>query len=141
MSGNPKKDLAERFHNEIFVAGKLNVADEIISPDFVAHGPIAPEFTNGPGGVKKWATSLRGAFPNDLWIKHHEIVAEGDYVVIRWESGGTHAGELMGIPATGRTTRVTGFDLFRIADGKIVEMWQDWNLLDFMQQLGVLPKT
>ncbi len=77
------------------------------------------------------------AFPNDLWIKHHQITAEGDLVTIRWESGGTHAGELMGIPATGKSTRVTGLDLFRISNGRIAELWQEWNVLDFMQQLGV----
>jgi predicted ester cyclase len=123
------------------VAGKLDVADEILSRDFVAHAPAPPEFTRGPDGVKKWATSLRAGFPNDIWITHPHIVAEGDLVAIHWESGGTHEGEMMGIPPTGKQTKITGFDLFRIADDKIIEMWQDWNVLDFMQQLGALPAS
>jgi steroid delta-isomerase-like uncharacterized protein len=139
MMSQSNKQLAERFHDDIFVAGKLDVADEILSRDFVAHGPVPPEFARGPGGVKQWATSLRGGFPDDLWIKHHQIIAEGDLVMVRWESGGTHRGELFGIPATGKTTNVTGLDLFRIKDGKIAELWQEWNVMDYMQQLGALP--
>jgi steroid delta-isomerase-like uncharacterized protein len=141
MMSQSNKQLAERFHDDIFVAGRLDVADEIISQDFVAHGPVPPDFASGPAGVKRWATSLRGGFPNDLWIKHHQIIAEGDLVVVRWQSGGTHNGEMMGVPATGKATNVTGVDVFRIADGKIAELWQEWNVMEFMQQLGVLPPS
>ena len=133
------KALADRFHMDIFVAGTLDVADEILSSDFVAHAPVPPEFTTGPEGVKKWATALRTGLPDDIWIKHYETIAEGDLVMIRWEGGGTHTGDLMGVPASGNPVTVTGFDLFRIVDGKIVEMWQEQDVLGMMQQIGALP--
>ncbi len=135
------KQLAERFHNDIFLAGRLEVADEILSPSFVAHGPVPPEFATGPAGVKQWAQSLRGGCPDDLWITHHQIIAEGDLVMVRWQSGGTQTGEMLGIPPTGKTTNVTGVDLFRIADGKITELWQEWDVMQYMQQLGVIPSS
>ncbi|MEE8187084.1 MAG: ester cyclase [Nitrososphaerales archaeon] len=131
--------LADRFHMDIFLQGKLDVADEILSSDFVAHAPAPPDFTEGPEGVKRWSIALRTGFPDDMWIKHHETIAEGDLVMIRWEGGGTHTGDLMGIPASGNTVAFTGFDLFRIEGGKIVEMWQEQDVLGMMQQIGALP--
>ncbi|MFC1583759.1 ester cyclase [Candidatus Neomarinimicrobiota bacterium] len=133
------KILADRFHTDIIVGGNLDVADEIISSDFVAHAPLPPEFTKGPEGVKLWATAYRTGMPNDLSVKHFETIAEGDLVMIRFEGGGTHEGVLMGVPPSGNYVTVTGIDLFRIEDGKIVEMWQELDVLGMMQQIGALP--
>ena len=130
--------IAHRFHMDIVVEGKLDVADEILSSDFVAHAPVPPEFTKGPEGFKKWATALRNGIP-DIWVKHYETIAEGDLVMIRWEGGGTHTGDLMGVPASGNSLTVTGIDLFRLVDGKIVEMWQEQDVLGMMQQMGAIP--
>lgn len=133
------KTLAHRFHMDILVEGRLDVADEILSSDFVAHSSaLPPEFSKGPEGIKKGCTAYRTGLP-DIWVKHYETIAEGDLVMIRWEGGGTHTGELMGIPASGKAVAWTGFDLFRIEGGKIVEMWQEQDVLSFMQQIGALP--
>jgi predicted ester cyclase len=134
------KALADRFHMDVFQGENLNVADEILSPDFVWHGALGPgEDQRGPEGTKEVASAVIGAFP-DRRITHEDIIAEGDKVLIRWSLSGTHQGELMGIPATGRRVTVTGFDLFRIEGGKIVEMWQEADQLGMMQQLGVVPE-
>ena len=61
-------------------------------------------------------------------------------MLIRWAATGTQEGELMGIPPTGRQVTLTGFDLFRIEGGRIVEMWQEADQLGMMQQLGVVPE-
>ncbi len=69
---------------------------------------------------------------------HHIIedtLAEGDKVVTQWTSTGTHQGELMGIPPTGKQTKSSGIIISRIADGKIVENWWAWDALGLMQQL------
>jgi steroid delta-isomerase-like uncharacterized protein len=134
------KALADRFHMDVFQEENLNVADEILSPDFVWHGALGPgEDQRGPEGTKEVASAVIGAFP-DRRITHEDIIAEGDKVLIRWSLSGTHQGELMGIPATGRRVTVTGFDLFRIEGGKIVEMWQEADQMGMMQQLGVVPE-
>jgi steroid delta-isomerase-like uncharacterized protein len=134
------KALADRFHMDVFQEENLDVADEILSPDFVWHGAFSPgEDQRGPEGTKQVASAVIGAFP-DRRITHEDIIAEGDKVLLRWSMSGTHQGELMGIPATGRRVTVRGFDLFRIEGGKIVEMWQEADQLGMMQQLGVIPE-
>lgn len=131
------KELADRFHMDIFQEGRLEVADEILASDFQWHGGMAPPEA-GPEGVKQVATAIIGAFP-DRRITHHDAIAEGDKVLIRWSMTGTHEGDLMGIPQTGNSITVTGFDYFRIEGGRIAEMWQEADQLGMMQQLGVIP--
>jgi steroid delta-isomerase-like uncharacterized protein len=119
--------LAVRYHEEIFQKGNLEVADEILSPDFVIHNPLLPkELSNGPEGTKKYASAVITAVPNRK-LEHHDILSKGDKVLIRWTNSGTNTGPLFGIPATGRPYVATGFDLFRISNGKIMELWQQYN--------------
>lgn len=133
------KTLADRFHLDLFQHGDLAAADELLSPEFAWHGGMAPPPGNpGPVGAKQVASAVVTAFP-DRRITHEDIVAEGDRVVIRWKMTGTHQGDLMGIAPTGKSVTVTGFDEFRVADGKIAELWQEVDMLGLMQQLGALP--
>jgi steroid delta-isomerase-like uncharacterized protein len=133
------KAVADRFHL-IFQEGNFVVADEIIAPDFVMHAPgLPPEMPPGPEGAKQYATIVRAGFPDHFEITHEDIMAEGDKVVIRWTARGTHTGEFMGIPPTGKQIMITGMDIFRIAGGKLVELWQSWDQLGMLQQLGVVP--
>lgn len=133
------KQLAHRFHMDIFQAGKLEAADEIVSADFVWHGGFAPpQQPCGPAGVRQVAATVINAFP-DRQITHYDEAEAGDQVLIRWSMSGTHKGELMGIPATNKPMTITGFDYFRVVGGKIVEMWQEADQLGMLRQLGVLP--
>jgi predicted SnoaL-like aldol condensation-catalyzing enzyme len=78
--------LAQRFHEDIFKAGNLAVADEILAPDFIMHAPGFPaELTHGPEGMKRLAIATRTAFP-DLQTTDEDTIAQGDKVVIRAES-------------------------------------------------------
>jgi len=74
------------------------------------------------------------AFP-DIKVTTEHIIAEWDKVVIRWTATGTHPGELMGIPASGRQVTWTGMTIYRFADGKIVESWWAYDALGMMQQI------
>jgi steroid delta-isomerase-like uncharacterized protein len=133
------KAVADRFHMEIFQAGNLDAAEQIVSRDFAWHGGFAPpQEPCGVEGVKLVAQAVIRAFP-DRKIVHHETISEGDRVLIRWSMTGTHRGDLMGIPPTGKRTTLTGFDYFRIKDGKIAEMWQEADQLSMLRQLGVIP--
>jgi predicted SnoaL-like aldol condensation-catalyzing enzyme len=112
--------LALRYHNDIFQKGQLEVADEILSPDFVIHNPVLPEdLRKGPQGTKKYASAIVAAVA-DRKIEHHDVLSKGDKVLIRWTDSGTNTGPLFGNPAT-------GIDLFRISNGKIMELWQQYN--------------
>jgi steroid delta-isomerase-like uncharacterized protein len=78
------------------------------------------------------------AFP-DIKRPVEDLVAAGDKVVARWTSFGTHSGEFMGVPATGRFLRTSGITIFRLEDGKIVEEWSESDMLGMLQQVGAIP--
>ena len=119
--------LALRYHNDIYQKGMLEVADEILSPNFVLHNPTLPEeLRKGPDGAKKYASAVIAAIP-DRKLVNEDIFAKGDKVLLRWTISGTNTGQLFGNPPTGKPYVATGFDLFRISNGKIMEMWQQYN--------------
>ena len=125
------EELALRYHNDIFQEGKLEVADEILSPDFVLHNPSLPEeLRKGPEGVKKYASALMESV-SDRKLVQNDIFAKGDKVLIRWTNSGTNMGlynkTLFGNKPKGKQYVATGFDQFRISNGKIMEMWQQYN--------------
>ena len=132
------KALARRLVEEAFNAGRLDVTEELVASDFVGHDPSLPEEVRGPAGVKELIAGYRAAFP-DIRITIEDQIADGDYVVSRWSGTGTHQGELMGMPATGKQATVTGITIDRIVDGRIVESWDNWDTLGMMQQLGAIP--
>ena len=139
MSTEANKAIARRFLEEVFGQGKLAVADEILAPDHVDHGPGAlPGTPPGPEGSKMLVTVYRNAFP-DIHFTIDEQIAEGDKVVTRWTGHATHQGELAGIPATGKSATVTGMGVDRIVNGKIAESWGIFDQFGMMQQLGVIP--
>lgn len=132
------KALSRRFMEEIWNKGNVAAIDELYSPDYVSHNN-PPGVPGGVEGVKVFTSLYKNAFP-DTQLTIEEQVAEGDLVVTRWTAKGTHKGELMGIPATGKQITVTGIGIDRIANGRIVEGWGEFDQLGMMQQLGVVPE-
>ena len=138
MGGQDPKTVARRVIEEVFGEGRLDVADEIISTDFVGHDPALPEPTRGPEGLKQAAAGYRAVF-SDLTCAVDHQVAEGNTVVTRWTARGTQDGDLFGIAPTGKQATVTGISIDRIVDGKVVEDHTNWDTFGLMQQLGVIP--
>jgi steroid delta-isomerase-like uncharacterized protein len=139
MLSETNKTVSRRFFEEVFAKGKLNVLDEIITKDHVNSGPgTLPELPTGPEGAKQLVTVYRNAFP-DLHFTIDEQIAEGDKVVTRWTADGIHKGELLGMPATGKSSTVSGIVVDRFANGKIAESWSIFDQFGMMQQLGVIP--
>ena len=133
--------LADRFHMDLFKKGDLSVADQILTPDFVNHGAgIPPELAQGPEGAKRFAQAIRTGFGNEVNISHDDVIVHGDRVVIRWSTWGTHKGDLLGVPATGKPIKITGIDIFRVQDGKLAELWQNWDQLQMLLQIGAVPE-
>jgi steroid delta-isomerase-like uncharacterized protein len=120
-------------------AGDLAALDGLYAPDVVGHGG-PPGIPEGLAGVKQFIAMLRAAFP-DARTAVEDLVAEGDRVATRWTGTGTNSGSFMGLPPSGKRTTVTGIDIYRIADGKVVEHWSEWDALGLMQQLGVIPPS
>jgi len=132
------KALALQYHHDIFEQGNLAVADEILAPDFVWHYPADQPFAVGPEAVKQQATALRAFYPNLLTWTDDDVIAEGNRVVIRWTMRGRAQahGEAWSAPMT----VVTGIDIFRVANGQLAELWQNFEELGY-QQASAMPGT
>jgi steroid delta-isomerase-like uncharacterized protein len=132
------KAVSRRVVEELFVGGNLDLADELVTPDFVGHDVAAPEPMRGPEGLKEQAKGYREAFP-DLQLRIEDQIAERDRVVSRWIATGTHKGDLFGIAPTGKQATIEGVTIDRFSGAKIAESWDMWDALGLMQQLGVVP--
>ena len=111
--------------------------ERYLAPDFVDHGAL-PGTPPGPAGFADGVRRLLAAFP-DARNEIHDIVAEGDRVVVRWTMIGTHSGGGLGIPATGRAVRITGITMSRVVDGRIAEHWIYRDDIAMLRQLGLMP--
>jgi steroid delta-isomerase-like uncharacterized protein len=110
---------------------------DLVAEDMVEHEDLPfPEAPEGKAGVRALFQSMFDAFP-DFEMTIEDTIAEGDKVVTRVRATGTHQGEFMGIPATGRRIDVPLIDVARIRDGKIAEHWGVMDSASMMQQLGV----
>ena len=130
------KAIARKFF-KMFELGDTGLADEVVAADYVNHNAL-PGQRLGIEGVKQFATSIKNAIP-DIQFNIGDQIAERDKVVTRYTVGGTHQGELFGIPATGKQVKWTATATMTVANGKIQEAWINWDQWGLMQQLGVVP--
>jgi steroid delta-isomerase-like uncharacterized protein len=117
---------------------RLDLAETLFAANCPFHDPQIPGIA-GPRAiaetVKTYQTGVEGH-----WAIEDIFASGDDRVTVRWTGSGTHNGDVMGIPPTGKAVRVDAISIFRIAGGKIVESWEVWDTLGFLQQLGVVPK-
>jgi|ERR671934_1699371 steroid delta-isomerase-like uncharacterized protein len=139
MAVDDNKEIVRRFGEEPW-RGNIDVIDELASPDYVGHDTALPEDLRGPAALKQFVNDYLAAFP-DGQITIDEQIAEGDLVASRWTGRGTHRGELMGIAPTGKQVTVTGINISRVVEGKVVEEWSNWDTLGMLQQLGAVPSA
>jgi steroid delta-isomerase-like uncharacterized protein len=114
----------------------LAVFDELLTPDVVFHS--ASTTMQGLEAYKQFLSMLFTAFP-DLQFTIEDMIAEGDTVVVRYTTRGTHQGAFRGIAPTGKQVSGTGMFIDRIVNGKAVEQWFNGDDLGLLQQLGVIP--
>ena len=128
--------IVRRLIEEGFNHGDLDVADELISPDFVEHQNFGPDHAPGPEGVKAVIASLRRAF-SDFHLAIDDVALGEDTVWLRMTGTGTNDGSFMGNAPTGRPMRTDVFDALRVEDGRIVEHWGVPDRLGTLFQLGL----
>ncbi len=133
------KAVTQRFYDEVFNVGNVELVDELFSSDFADHEEF-PGISPDRSGVKQWVTAMRTAFP-DARMDVKDMIAEGDKVVARTTMSGTQQGEFVGMPATGKSMSVTTVDIVRLVDGKLVEHWGATDTAGMMEQLGHLPPS
>jgi steroid delta-isomerase-like uncharacterized protein len=127
MSTEQNKAIVARLWEEVWHQGKIAVCDEIFVPAYADH-------------EKQFRAYVQQALA-DLQVTIEDMIAEGDKVVTRYTFSGTHQGDFLGIPASGKPFTVTGIWIHRLADGRIIEgqRWGAWDALSFLKQVGYLP--
>ena len=115
----------------------LTAIDIFFTPNCLAHLPGSSEPTNREG-FKQFATLLYAAFP-DLHHTVEDQIAENDKVVNRVTARGTHQGYFQGIAPTSRQITIADIFITRIKEGKVIELWAQFDALGLLQQLGVFP--
>lgn len=138
QADHQKRRVIERYFEEVWNQGKLDVLDELLARDYVNHSSSIADSPPGPAGVKPIVTAMRSAFP-DLHYTIERMVIGSDAVAVRVRMTGTHEGEFFGIPPTGRPFDVTQTNIELFRDGKIVAHWRNTDELSLMRQLGQVP--
>ncbi len=118
--------------------GNLDVIEETVDPDIVTHG--------FPGGFDPASLAEYRAFFEalerlwaDMTFAIETVVADENHVAVRFTIEGRHAGDALGVPATGRRVRFSGMVLYRMKDGRIAETWLHPDNLSILEQIGALP--
>ena len=137
MSVEDNKAIIRAYVEMVWHRKQLDRAEEVVASDFIDHAPLPGQAPGLEGAKRKWAMYLT-AIP-DLRVTIEDLVADGDKVAVRRSYEGTHQGELLGIPATGKQLQVGSISIFRLVDGKIAENWEQLDRLALLQQLGVIP--
>lgn len=138
MSEENKK-LVRRWFEEVWNKGSVDAIDEMFDENGIAHGlsddPLNP--ITGPQGFRPFHNTFRQAFPNMI-IVIEDMVAEGDRVAARCSVRAKHEGEFIGRAATQSPVEFTGIAIVRIANGKIVEAWNNFDFMTMYKQVGLL---
>ena len=133
------KAIAMRLFDEVLNAHNVARCDELYAADYVAHS-LPPGFSPDREGAKQYHSHYFQAFP-DMHLTVDGMIAEGDWVAAYYTGTGTHQGELIGIPATGKQVTASAVLTLRIVDGMIVEDRLDGDKLGLLQQLGAIPSS
>jgi len=136
--GDDLKAIVQRYYAEVILKGNFAVLEEVVAKEIVAHGPGFLDI-KGHATFLQSVQSFRTAFP-DVQGTLEDVLAEGDRVVVRWTEQGTHQGEYAGIAATGKAMQWTGISIYRLAEGKVIEMWVQMDHLGLLRQLGAVPQ-
>lgn len=132
------EELLRRLWEEFRGEGKMELADELLAPDYVDHDPNNPQESQGPEAAKEDLGPYRTAFP-DMKITVSDLESEGDTATGTWKVTATHSGDLMGIAPTGNKVEVVGKSKIRVEGGKIAEEWEEWSMEDLLSQVGATP--
>lgn len=133
-------DPLPRLHRfiEFINSGNTDIGKEVISDSAIFHVPFGPEPLKGLDGYLRVLGMMRGAFPDINWTLQ-ETVCEGDKIVARFETRGTHQGPFIGVPESGKEICMTALNIYRFKNGKIVEERGQPDIFGLMVQIGAIP--
>lgn len=132
------KAVVRRLFDEVFTAGEVNVVDDLLAADYVGYDPPnASDAMHGVAAMKRVATGMATTFTGCRYTIN-EVIAEGDLVAARVTLRAVHTGPFLGVAPTGQPVEIIGSVTYRLADGKIVASWGNWDNLGLLRQLGLL---
>ena len=132
MSTDTNKAVCRRHYQEVLTEKRLEVIDEIYGDQIrIGDGDDVPR-----DQLKGGAAMAITAFP-DLVVTVHDQIAEGDRVVTRFSTEGTHLGDFLGHSGTGKKLRIQAIHIHQVVDGRIVTLWEQIDMLGLSKQLGV----
>jgi len=126
-----QRALAEKWFNRGWAGGDVSVAGEVFAADFVLNGTKV-----GPAGPQRSVVAVHSAF-SSIGVELDLLLTAGPYTVTHYTTTAVHTGNYRGVPATGRSIRVSGIVIWLIRDGKVV---QDWNCFDTGAVIAQLTK-
>lgn len=127
-----ERDLGRRWFETVWNQGRRDAIAEMLAPDAVLHE--AGEDSVGPDGFYPFFDRMHAMF-SDFHVTVRDSIAEGDKICLRWSCEAKHIGAGLGLEATGATISVTGLTLLRTGNGRILEGWQNWDMLGMLEQL------
>jgi predicted ester cyclase len=133
-----EKNLGRRWFEEVWNKGRREAIGEMLAPESIVHE--AGLDTPGIEGFYPFFDHLRAAF-SEIQVNVDDTFADGDKSCVRWSFTAKHTGEGLGVAPSGVTVHVTGISIFRIKDNKLIEGWQNWDMLAMMEQIKGVGKT
>jgi steroid delta-isomerase-like uncharacterized protein len=130
------KALLRRYKVDLLNSRDVDALGEVAAVDYLDHAAFPGQAPGLVGLKQRIATLIQALDP--VWTIH-DVVADRDIVVLRWSHTGTHVGDFLGIPATGRKFVSRGIDMYRVRDGLMSEHWNVVDMLGFCQQVGLIP--
>jgi predicted ester cyclase len=121
---------------ELLNAGDVEAIGDLVTASYVEHDPLPGQGSGREGVVDRFSMIVRGLAPR---FTVEDVVAEGDKVVVRWTNAGTHVGDFLGAPPTGRSFTIGGIDVYRVDGELLAEHWHQLDQLSMLGQLGLLP--
>jgi steroid delta-isomerase-like uncharacterized protein len=141
MTPEQNKAFVVKAFDELINKRDFSRLTEFFAPGFARHdlGRLFPD-RFGAEGPREHVSMLLAAIP-DLHSEIIDVFAEGDRVCVRYVASGTHTGELLGSPGSGKPVSWAGVNIYRMADGRIAEVWQLADGVGLLQKIGVLPPS
>jgi steroid delta-isomerase-like uncharacterized protein len=137
MSDDEMRAAVRRFFDEVWNKGNVDETEAFLAPEFVSHNTLDVQIV-GPIEYGGAVTNYRAAFP-DFHTTLEDVLVDGDRVVVRGTDRGTHRGDFMGFPASGREVTTTWIEIFRKEDGKAAGGWLEADSASLRDQLVAEP--
>jgi steroid delta-isomerase-like uncharacterized protein len=130
------KAIAKRWFEEVWNKHRREAIAELLTPDAQIHD--GDQVSTGPDGFYPFFDRMSATF-SEMHITPHQAIAEGDMVCLRWSCTMRHTGDGLGMPATNKRLEITGISIVRVANGKLIAGWQNWDMLGLLQQINAAP--